>query len=68
MADGAIRRLKLVANLPYNVATPLVLRTLVEVDTVTRLLVMVLGCRCHSRIRSGDGRAEWHEDGSDKAH
>ena len=31
----------LVANLPYNVATPLVLRTLVEVDAVTRLLVMV---------------------------
>jgi 16S rRNA (adenine1518-N6/adenine1519-N6)-dimethyltransferase len=32
---------RLVANLPYNVATPLVLRTLVEVDAVTRLLVMV---------------------------
>jgi 16S rRNA (adenine1518-N6/adenine1519-N6)-dimethyltransferase len=31
----------LVANLPYNVATPLVLRTLVEVDAVRRLLVMV---------------------------
>jgi 16S rRNA (adenine1518-N6/adenine1519-N6)-dimethyltransferase len=31
----------LVANLPYNVATPLVLRTLVEVDAVTRVLVMV---------------------------
>jgi len=31
----------LVANLPYNVATPLVLRTLVEVDAVKRLLVMV---------------------------
>jgi 16S rRNA (adenine1518-N6/adenine1519-N6)-dimethyltransferase len=31
----------LVANLPYNVATPLVLRTLVEVPAVTDLLVMV---------------------------
>ncbi len=31
----------LVANLPYNVATPLVMRTLVEVPAVTRLLVMV---------------------------
>jgi 16S rRNA (adenine1518-N6/adenine1519-N6)-dimethyltransferase len=31
----------LVANLPYNVATPLVLRTLTEVPSVTHLLVMV---------------------------
>jgi 16S rRNA (adenine1518-N6/adenine1519-N6)-dimethyltransferase len=31
----------LVANLPYNVATPLVLRILTEVPAVTRLLVMV---------------------------
>src|SRR5580698_9718979 len=31
----------LVANLPYNVATPLVLRVLVEVPAVTTLLVMV---------------------------
>ena len=31
----------LVANLPYNVATPLVMRTLTEVPVVTRLLVMV---------------------------
>jgi 16S rRNA (adenine1518-N6/adenine1519-N6)-dimethyltransferase len=31
----------LVANLPYNVATPLVLKVLVEVPAVTRLLVMV---------------------------
>jgi len=31
----------LVANLPYNVATPLVLRTLVEVPMVAHLLVMV---------------------------
>jgi 16S rRNA (adenine1518-N6/adenine1519-N6)-dimethyltransferase len=31
----------LVANLPYNVATPLVLRTLTEVPSVTRQLVMV---------------------------
>ena len=31
----------LVANLPYNVATPLVLRALVEVPAVERLLVMV---------------------------
>jgi len=31
----------LVANLPYNVATPLVLRVLVEVPAVTRILVMV---------------------------
>lgn len=31
----------LVSNLPYNVATPLVLRVLVEVPAVERLLVMV---------------------------
>jgi 16S rRNA (adenine1518-N6/adenine1519-N6)-dimethyltransferase len=31
----------LVANLPYNVATPLVMRALTEVPAVTRLLVMV---------------------------
>ena len=31
----------LVANLPYNVATPLVMRTLARVASVTRLLVMV---------------------------
>jgi len=31
----------LVANLPYNVATPLVMRTLVEVPAVAHLLVMV---------------------------
>ena len=31
----------LVANLPYNVATPLVMKTLVEVPAVERLLVMV---------------------------
>jgi len=31
----------LVANLPYNVATPLVLRTLVEAPAVAHLLVMV---------------------------
>ena len=31
----------LVANLPYNLATPLVLRTLVEVPAIERLLVMV---------------------------
>ncbi len=31
----------LVANLPYNVATPLVMRTLVEVPAVQHLLVMV---------------------------
>jgi 16S rRNA (adenine1518-N6/adenine1519-N6)-dimethyltransferase len=31
----------LVANLPYNLATPLVMRTLVEVPVVTRILVMV---------------------------
>ena len=31
----------LVSNLPYNVATPLVMRTLTEVPAVTQLLVMV---------------------------
>ncbi len=31
----------LVANLPYNVATPLVVKTLVEVPAIDRLLVMV---------------------------
>jgi 16S rRNA (adenine1518-N6/adenine1519-N6)-dimethyltransferase len=34
-------RWNLVANLPYNIATPLVLRTLVEVPAVSNLLVMV---------------------------
>ena len=32
---------RVVANLPYNIATPLVLRILTEVPAVTRLLVMV---------------------------
>ena len=35
------RRAVVVANLPYNVATPLVLRLLEEVPEVTRMLVMV---------------------------
>jgi len=34
-------RWRLVANLPYNIATPLVLRTLVQVPAVSDLLVMV---------------------------
>src|SRR6202034_1428603 len=34
-------RWSLVANLPYNLATPLVLRTLVEVPAIDRLLFMV---------------------------
>jgi 16S rRNA (adenine1518-N6/adenine1519-N6)-dimethyltransferase len=34
-------RWALVANLPYNLATPLVMRTLVEVPAIARLLVMV---------------------------
>ena len=38
---GSAAGWSLVANLPYNVATPLVLRTLVEVPAVTDLLVMV---------------------------
>jgi len=41
LAERAEGPWSLVANLPYNVATPLVLRTLVEVPAVTRLLVMV---------------------------
>ncbi len=41
LADRGGGEWSLVANLPYNVATPLVMRTLVEVDAVTRLLVMV---------------------------
>jgi 16S rRNA (adenine1518-N6/adenine1519-N6)-dimethyltransferase len=35
------RRAVVVANLPYNVATPLVLRLLEEVPEITRMLVMV---------------------------
>jgi 16S rRNA (adenine1518-N6/adenine1519-N6)-dimethyltransferase len=52
-AVGAAREWHLVANLPYNVATPLVLRTLVEVDAVTQLLVMVqreVGERMAARV------------------
>ena len=41
LSDHGGGQWSMVANLPYNVATPLVLRTLVEVDAVTRLLVMV---------------------------
>ena len=41
LAERAAGPWSLVANLPYNVATPLVLRTLVEVPAVTQLLVMV---------------------------
>jgi 16S rRNA (adenine1518-N6/adenine1519-N6)-dimethyltransferase len=43
----------LVANLPYNVATPLVMRVLVEVPAVERLLVMVqreVGERMAARV------------------
>ena len=53
----------LVANLPYNVATPLVLKTLVEVPAVAHLLVMVqrevgermAAGRRRGRLRSGLG-------------
>ena len=41
LADRGAPPWSLVANLPYNVATPLVLRTLTEVPAVTRQLVMV---------------------------
>jgi 16S rRNA (adenine1518-N6/adenine1519-N6)-dimethyltransferase len=41
LAERAAGPWSLVANLPYNVATPLVLRTLVGVPAVTQLLVMV---------------------------
>jgi len=41
LAERAPGPWSLVSNLPYNLATPLVLRTLVEVPAVTRLLVMV---------------------------
>jgi 16S rRNA (adenine1518-N6/adenine1519-N6)-dimethyltransferase len=43
----------LVANLPYNVATPLVMRVLTEVPAVSRLLVMVqreVGERMAARV------------------
>jgi 16S rRNA (adenine1518-N6/adenine1519-N6)-dimethyltransferase len=40
-ALGAVRPWTLVANLPYNVATPLVLDVLDRVPTVERMLVMV---------------------------
>lgn len=41
LAAHGDRAWSLVANLPYNVATPLVMRTLTEAPAVTRLLVMV---------------------------
>ena len=41
LAERAPGPWSLVANLPYNVATPLVMRVLVEVPAVERLLVMV---------------------------
>jgi 16S rRNA (adenine1518-N6/adenine1519-N6)-dimethyltransferase len=40
-AQGRDGAWSLVANLPYNVATPLVMRTLTKVPAVTRRLVMV---------------------------
>ena len=42
------------ANLPYNVAAPLVLRTLVEVPAVAHLLVMVQR-EVGERMAAGDG-------------
>lgn len=39
--SGGLPRWALVANLPYNVATPLVVRLLEEVPALTRMLVMV---------------------------
>jgi 16S rRNA (adenine1518-N6/adenine1519-N6)-dimethyltransferase len=41
LAERASGPWSLVSNLPYNVATPLVMRTLTEVPAVTQLLVMV---------------------------
>jgi 16S rRNA (adenine1518-N6/adenine1519-N6)-dimethyltransferase len=41
LAERAPAPWSLVANLPYNVATPLVMRALVEVEAIARLLVMV---------------------------
>ena len=41
VAERARGEWDLVANLPYNVATPLVIRILTDVAAVTRLLVMV---------------------------
>ncbi len=41
LAERATGPWSLVSNLPYNVATPLVMRTLTEVAAVTTLLVMV---------------------------
>jgi 16S rRNA (adenine1518-N6/adenine1519-N6)-dimethyltransferase len=48
----------LVANLPYNVATPLVMRTLVEVPAVTDLLVMVQR-EVGERMAAGPGDAAY---------
>ena len=41
MAGGGVDRWALVANLPYNVATPLVLDLLARVPAIDRMLVMV---------------------------
>jgi 16S rRNA (adenine1518-N6/adenine1519-N6)-dimethyltransferase len=41
LADRGGGAWSLVANLPYNLATPLVIRTLVEVPAINRLLFMV---------------------------
>jgi 16S rRNA (adenine1518-N6/adenine1519-N6)-dimethyltransferase len=41
LADRGPGPWSLVANLPYNIATPLVMKTLVEVPAVTKYLVMV---------------------------
>jgi 16S rRNA (adenine1518-N6/adenine1519-N6)-dimethyltransferase len=48
----------LVANLPYNIATPLVLRTLVEVPAVAHLLVMVQR-EVGERMAAGPGQAAY---------
>ena len=56
LAQHGAGRWSLVANLPYNVATPLVLRTLVEVPAVTDLLVMVQR-EVGERMAAGPGDA-----------
>jgi 16S rRNA (adenine1518-N6/adenine1519-N6)-dimethyltransferase len=48
----------LVANLPYNVATPLVIRTLVDVPAIERLLVMVQR-EVGERMAAGPGSAAY---------
>lgn len=55
---GADRHFTLVANLPYNIATPLVLDLLAGVPAITRMLIMVQK-EAGQRLAATPGTAAW---------